>query len=647
VAFNKVLASLSVVLGSDTKRFEKGMKKSKSELQQFAAAAMKMAGVATAAFTAVAVASLAAAKKAAEFADKIDKAAISSGLSRERLQGLAYVADQAGIEFDSLTSGIAKLNKTMGDAAYGNKRQVEAFEKMGVSIYDTNGQLKSMETVFPDVISALNGMENETERNALSMDLMGRSATQIIPRLAALGDEGIKELMTKAQDLNMIMSDQSVAAFVKYKDGMATVGQQFGALSRNFILPFVNDMNKNVIPVLSRTMRKMSEFTDQTVNNVRREKVELNVLVKAITGANTTTESRARLIKELNEKYPDFLKNLKDEAVNNESIAERLVEVNKLYDQKIKLAIEEQIYKRNSTEIADLLLEETDLIKKLGKAEADRREIANQPIGVESHKTFALQFMRSDRSVIKLSNSLEKNRKRQAELEKSIADTIIRLNEQREAFSNLSNEIDYGVGGSETTVTTTYNTKMGAVDLSGQSLQDPLANFPTDKIDVWSEKIDAAQAQIISFSETVQSAFVDMASGLGESVGNILVGQEDFGDFFGSIKDGFGKFAQDMGKLIIAYGFSMVGFKQAFSNPWAAVAAGTALVAIGTAVRSASQSPDVGGGGAASAAASSYSSGYSGQSQEQTIRLVWERAGKDLVAIINLENNAQNTLIGR
>jgi hypothetical protein len=65
-------------------------------------------------------------------------------------------------------------------------------------------------------------------------------------------------------------------------------------------------------------------------------------------------------------------------------------------------------------------------------------------------------------------------------------------------------------------------------------------------------------------------------------------------------------------------------------------------------VRNAAQSPDVSGGGSAAAAASSSygMSTYSQGASKQTVELVWKRAGKDLVAFFEYENNAMNTLRG-
>lgn len=692
MGFNKVLASLSVVLGSDTKRFEKGMKKGKSELQMFAEKAKKMTGIAVAGFTTVSTAALVAANNAAEFADKIDKAAISSGLSRERLQGLSYVADQAGVDFETLSSGIAKLNRTMGDAAYGNKRQVEAFEKMGLSIYDASGQMKTMEQMFPEVVSALNSMENETERNALAMDLMGRSATQIIPRLAALGDEGIAALMTKAEDLGMVMGDDMVAEFVKFKDEMSTVKQQFAAMSRNGILPFAQAMNETFIPAISDALKRLNEIKQnkQRIKALNDERETVYTLTSELINTNTPLARRNELYKSLQEIHPVIVEGIKTESVDTGLLVENLQKYNSELVKRMTLANidadKQKILADQAGKNAKLLIAQGVAISRLNKSQVfftdknvmtDKAEaafdklrqmifnVANEPIDngalnelyaeIASETGQPIDQLRTylNAALADVSNfgraynrEIEKNKNALEEL----AEAQRILNEQINSALLVSGNNGNGSGGGPT------DPKPDKIEIApanvsvpgSRPLYNPMEgiNLPGGELIKFQAQMTETQAKVLEFSETVQSAFVDMAVGLGESIGNILSGQAEFGSLFDNIMEGFGKFAQDMGKLIIAYGFSMVSFQGAFSNPYAAIAAGTALVAIGTMVRNAAQSPDVSGGGTASAA-SSYSSYSAQRPTEQTIKLVWERAGKDLVAMINLENNAQQVVTGR
>lgn len=84
--------------------------------------------------------------------------------------------------------------------------------------------------------------------------------------------------------------------------------------------------------------------------------------------------------------------------------------------------------------------------------------------------------------------------------------------------------------------------------------------------------------------QVVVSSFSDMASGIGESIGNILTSVGSVNSMLNTILDSLAKFVSNFGKMLVAYGAASLAFHQALLNPIAAIVAGTALVAIGTAI---------------------------------------------------------------
>ena len=77
----------------------------------------------------------------------------------------------------------------------------------------------------------------------------------------------------------------------------------------------------------------------------------------------------------------------------------------------------------------------------------------------------------------------------------------------------------------------------------------------------------------------------DIAISLGEALGNQLSGQGNgIEGFVQSVVGQLGNFVKTVGKMLIAYGISVQKFQTAFISPQVAVAAGIAMVALGTAV---------------------------------------------------------------
>ena len=183
---------------------------------------------------------LALVNKTSKLADEIDKMSIRTGISRTQLQELKFAAGQTGVAFTSIQSAAARMTMTMGNATEEGNKQALAFERLGVTIRDdVTGELRSSNDVFNEAIRALASMENETERNALGMEIFGRGFTEMIPLVAA-GAEGIDNYSKRAHELGAVLSDEAIEANVKFQDTLHEVRTAFmGVVAQigNSVLP--------------------------------------------------------------------------------------------------------------------------------------------------------------------------------------------------------------------------------------------------------------------------------------------------------------------------------------------------------------------------------------------------------------------------
>jgi hypothetical protein len=170
-----------------------------------------------------------AANKASELASEINDMSVRTGIATDTLQELKFASEQVGVNFESITNASAKLNKYMADAASGSKKASEAFTTLGVEISGSDGKLRAMGDVFPEVLSKLADMENKSERNALAMQVFGKGAVELVPLLDQ-GSVGIEELTKKAHDLGLVMSEEAVQAGDKFGDSLDMVKSSFSAL---------------------------------------------------------------------------------------------------------------------------------------------------------------------------------------------------------------------------------------------------------------------------------------------------------------------------------------------------------------------------------------------------------------------------------
>lgn len=123
----------------------------------------------------------AAAYKAGVAADDLNTLSKVTGIGTEELQKYGYAADLVDVSVEAIAKSNKKLTKNAYAAANGSKSQAEAFKAIGVSVTDANGNLRDSEDIFQDVITNLGKMTNETERDALAQQLMGKSAAELNP----------------------------------------------------------------------------------------------------------------------------------------------------------------------------------------------------------------------------------------------------------------------------------------------------------------------------------------------------------------------------------------------------------------------------------------------------------------------------------
>lgn len=156
-------------------------------------------------------------KKGAEYAKEIKTFSSVTGQSVESLQEFDYAAEMIGVSSDRIRDSLKETTNKMQEARDGNEATAAAYAKLGVSITDANGNLRSAEDVFYDTIDALGQMENRTERDALAMDLMSESAQELNPLIDA-GSGALKKYADEAHDMGYVLDNEALTALTEVDD---------------------------------------------------------------------------------------------------------------------------------------------------------------------------------------------------------------------------------------------------------------------------------------------------------------------------------------------------------------------------------------------------------------------------------------------
>ena len=193
---------------------------------------------------------LLAAQKAGDFADRLTSLHDATGLSTTTLQELSHAADVAGTSFDGVTRGTISLTRRFDDIRSGvGGGAVELFQSLGVSIQDAAGKFRSMEEVFPEVITAMGAMRDETERNVIGANLFGLAWQDLAP-VVALGAQGIADARKEAHSLGLVMSAEGLKAASDYRVEMANVKAQLNAVMLELGTSLIPLMKDTLLPLL-------------------------------------------------------------------------------------------------------------------------------------------------------------------------------------------------------------------------------------------------------------------------------------------------------------------------------------------------------------------------------------------------------------
>lgn len=150
-------------------------------------------------------------KESAAFADNIITLSMQTGQSTQQLQEFAYASELIDVSVDTMQGSLTKLTNNMQDTMNGTGNAKASFDELGVSVTNADGSMRSANDVFYETIDALGKVKNETERDAMSMDIFGRSAQDLNP-LIIQGSKTLKAYADEAHNMGYVLDDEALSA---------------------------------------------------------------------------------------------------------------------------------------------------------------------------------------------------------------------------------------------------------------------------------------------------------------------------------------------------------------------------------------------------------------------------------------------------
>lgn len=201
----------------------------------------------------------------AEYADEVNTMAAQTGLTTDAIQEFMYMSELVDVDVDTLTGSLSRLTRNMNSARNGSGNTAAAFERLRIVYQNGDGTLRNNVEVFGEIIDALGQIENATERDALAMDIFGKSAQDLNPLILA-GKDQLQEYRDEANELGRVLSPDKLSALNGVDDDLYRIRQEIEEIKIDFLLENMDEIQKimdelpELIDGISKSLKPLLEI---------------------------------------------------------------------------------------------------------------------------------------------------------------------------------------------------------------------------------------------------------------------------------------------------------------------------------------------------------------------------------------------------
>lgn len=189
-------------------------------------------------------------KTFAEMGDEVQKMAIKTGFSTEKLSELRFAAQLSGASLKSIEKGVKTMSSALVDANEGLETYARSFRQLGIDVEATLAL--APEEQFRIITEALADVENQTIKSALAQDIFGRAGLDLLPLLEQ-GSEGMREMAAEARELGIIFDQEAANAAALFNDNITRLGSSFDGVKfaiANTLIPILTPLIEKITTVV-------------------------------------------------------------------------------------------------------------------------------------------------------------------------------------------------------------------------------------------------------------------------------------------------------------------------------------------------------------------------------------------------------------
>ena len=560
--------------------------------------------------------------------------------------------------------------------------------KLGLDTKEINGNIASvkkslneLKTVSKDTGTAIGGMAPQVANGGNALMQFSRIAQDAPYGIMAIGNNITATVEAFGHLKNSTGSTggalKALAGSIMGSGGIllavSLVTTAFTYMAQNGLT--VGDVVGKMTGEFDANRKAMQDMSAEVAKNSQAQISSMNALISTAKNVKISDEERLLAVKKLQDEYPGYFGNLSKEEILNGNVAGAVRGVTQAIiakakatasvDKIVKLAEKEEGIQ---SKINDEILRQVKMSKMTNSEAFETAKIINQVL----------------RGHIAIGDVINQNGTRQQYLNSIQADAILKSNG---LLGDLGAELRANISKQDKYTRSVNNSLAATLDLEAKAkstktkaapkptkYKNPNPNFNagngflgggivnpnlgliTPDLGVDEAAIEANEKLRLALElqkktiedfnkelgSVVTNGTVNALAGIGESIGSALASGGNVIDAVGkSILGSMGSMLQELGKATIAYGVGLTAIKLAIKNPATAIAAGVAMVALGSMIsKSVAKSSSVVGGGdsvstGASVSSPTSSTGGGGSSSFTGGTVVFEISGQSLIGVLD------------
>lgn len=537
-------------------------------------------------------------------------------------------------ETSDFKKGMRESKAALADFQKQGERSLSAIAS---NLGGASGALGSLSGNITNATNLFRGLFRQSEAGLTTMRssiaavggaLAGLGITAVITAFQELNREA-KSFETRLQGVNLAASAKAYReTYRQALDDITGAGERRATWWEGFKDNWSRDWANITHPFASRDQRAWANATAQQAADLASERVDLNRELDA------SLVTQAQYQKDINEQLKIARDRSASKSERDAAQAKAVELINQKYDQQL--------------DIANRILANQEAMDSLTKnTDAETRETYQAQANVLNIEAQRQQELTS---MVRLENQITGTKTSQAkaakETQEATALTLAAATElvtKERELAEISKQNDLAKAAAR------FRLDGSLPSLSGDGLQSQAAIMVPATI---VPKVDtsATQKAIIELADVIESGVIGMSDALGGLIGDLINGQDAWGNFAQAGISVVADMLATVGKAFIAEGVGVIAAQTALvtgAGP-GAVAAGAAMVALAATMKSAMSNAAANWGGGYSTSVAS--SAYTGQSlmtsfgREMTVKVTGTLTGdgSKLVAVLNNEGERRN-----